>query len=92
MVETFNLCEGILWSVLGAILLWRSRKLDHPMHRLGGIGAITLFIFGVTDFIEVRTGAWWSPWWLLALKVLCVVILLWVGLSYRRARRLSSTS
>lgn len=92
MVEIFNLCEGLLWLVLGAVLLWRSRKLAQPILHLGKIASLILFIFGLSDFIEMKTGAWWSPWWLLVLKVLCVLGLLGVGLSYYKARRASSAT
>jgi len=32
-----------------------------------------LILFGVSDIIEVSTGAFWRPWWLLALKGTCLI-------------------
>lgn len=29
--------------------------------------------FGVSDIIELQTGAWWRPWWLLLLKAACLL-------------------
>jgi hypothetical protein len=40
-----------------------------------GIG-ITMLVFGASDLVEMRTGAWWSPWWLFAWKAACVLLLL----------------
>ena len=36
--------------------------------------AIILILFGISDFVEMATGAWWQPWWLLAWKGLCVAV------------------
>lgn len=44
---------------------------------------ITFVVFGISDLIEAKTGAWWRPWPLLALKACCVVALI---LIYRRYR------
>jgi hypothetical protein len=35
--------------------------------------AVSLLFFGVSDLIEVHTGAWWRPWWLFMLKALCLL-------------------
>ena len=40
------------------------------------IAAVTFCAFGVSDIVEVETGAWWRPWWLLVWKGLCIVVLL----------------
>ena len=36
--------------------------------------ASILILFGVSDFVEMVTGAWWQPWWLLVWKGLCLII------------------
>ncbi len=37
------------------------------------IAAVIFFLFGLSDIVEIQTGAWWHPWWLLIWKSLCVV-------------------
>jgi hypothetical protein len=48
------------------------------------ITAGTLVLFGVSDYVEAQTGAWWRPWWLLVWKGGCLVV--FVALLIRRAR------
>ena len=53
------------------------------------VGFVAFALFGLSDYIEAGTGAWWTPWWLLVLKVGCVLV--FVVLLYRhwqRTRRL----
>ena len=84
--RTFNLAEGILWISIGAGLLvsaWR-----RPRDRGLKLAACLLFAaFGLSDFVEIHTGGWYKPWWLLAWKGTNVVglMLLWILLR-RRAR------
>ena len=69
-----NLTEALLWAVMALVCLIRG--LTRPTSRtVFYIAAVTLFLFGLSDVVEVRTGAWWSPWWLLLWKALCVVTL-----------------
>ena len=81
----FNRAEGVLWIAIGvgfAVALWRG----------GGHGglkaaACLLFVaFGVSDFVEIRTGGWYRPWWLLAWKATCVCGLALVLLLRQRRR------
>lgn len=46
--------------------------------------AITLAVFGGSDLVEARTGAWWKPWWLFVWKAACVVVLLLAFIRYYR--------
>jgi hypothetical protein len=38
--------------------------------------------FGLSDLVEVTTGAWWRPWWLLAWKAACLLGLIAIGLHH----------
>jgi hypothetical protein len=49
------------------------------------MAAGTFVLFGASDLIEVRTGAWWRPWWLLAWKAACVFALIVLLVGYYRA-------
>ena len=35
---------------------------------------LILILFGISDFFEMATGAWWRPWWLLIWKGLCLIV------------------
>lgn len=83
----FNLCEAAVWGSAAAVMLSRSRWELEPLRSLGRNTAGVLAVFSLTDLIEIRTGAWWDPWWLFALKAACVAALLWAGIAYRRLRR-----
>ncbi|GMU80367.1 MAG: hypothetical protein AMXMBFR47_02380 [Planctomycetota bacterium] len=73
-----NRAEGVLWTSMGlGILLW-SRRRDARQRRLSAQAMIVLILFGVSDFVEATTGAWWRPWWLFAWKAACVLLLIWV--------------
>lgn len=50
------------------------------------IAFLTFFVFGLSDIIEVQTGAWWRPWWLLVWKSLCVFSMAALLINYLRSR------
>ena len=81
----FNLCEGSLWLVIAAIITWRllSRTRAAKMY---WVLPPTFVVFGVSDFIESRTGAFWDPWWLLVIKTACVLVFALVGIRHRQDR------
>jgi hypothetical protein len=49
--------------------------------------AATLIAFGVSDVIEIQTGAWWRPWWLLVWKGLCIAVLVSLFWQWRAKHR-----
>lgn len=87
--DSFNALEALFWMALAIFLIVRSRP-TIPQRRVLRISALLLVFFAVSDVVEIRTGAWWSPWWLLLWKTLCVLGLLgcaWhLGRSDRRPR------
>ena len=88
MERTGNLVEGILWVVIGVCFLV---SLARPRRRRAkALAAATFAAFGASDFVEMHTGAWWTPWWLLAWKAACVAAMLALLISYVRDRRRSS--
>ncbi|REJ66309.1 MAG: hypothetical protein DWQ31_14645 [Planctomycetota bacterium] len=52
--------------------------------RLGLIAAAVLVAFAGTDLVEIRSGAWYWPWWLLLDNGLCLVALLGCWVYYGR--------
>jgi len=83
----FNLFEAALWGTISAVLVFkwiRSKPGARPFHwNL----AVAFALFGVSDLIEVQTGAWWRPWWLFVLKAGCALVFLRAFLIYRRGLR-----
>jgi len=83
--RTVNLVEGILWIVIGACFLV---SLLRPAQRgTKPVAAATFIMFGISDFIEMDTGAWWRPWWLLVWKGICVAAMAGLLIDYLRRRR-----
>jgi hypothetical protein len=81
----FNAFEIVLWAALGLALAWRGRALPPAGRRLGRIAAVAFLAFAASDAVELRTGAWWRPWWLFAWKAACVAVLAGCLVAWRRA-------
>ena len=43
------------------------------LRRASWVAAVLLIAFGISDLIEIQTGAWWRPPELLIFKGLCLV-------------------
>lgn len=76
-VGVFNAVEAVWWMVLSVVVLSvvvlsAGRLRPEPFRGLHQPIAGCLFLFGLTDVAEIRTGAWWTPVWLAILNVLCV--------------------
>jgi hypothetical protein len=82
----FNLCEGLLWTGIGVgfvVVLVRKRRNTDLM-----IGTALLFLaFGLSDFVEIHTGGWYKPWWLLLWKASCLAGFAAVYALFRRRWR-----
>lgn len=79
--EWFNAFESFFWFGVGLISL-RS-GFHSKSHALVWLGFLFV-LFGVSDVIEIYTGAWWNPFWLLIAKA---VILTGIIVSFLRWRR-----
>lgn len=79
----FNQAEAGLWFVIALVLATRLRMVLPWRWLLPAAFAV----FGVSDLIEVQTGAWWEPWWLLVMKAACVLVFLLAWQAHRRQRR-----
>ncbi len=79
-----NYIECGLWCAIGvgfAFAWFRYRLPD------AAIAVVTFLLFGLSDYIEAHTGAWWKPWPLLMLKGGCIVVFLVLLVRYWRAKR-----
>lgn len=81
-----NLAEAALWFAIAIVFaLVATRK---PMvRRRSHLAAIAFFAFGLSDLLEISTGAWWRPWPLLALKSTCVAVLIGLLIDHYRRQR-----
>lgn len=89
-VDIFNLVEGVFWIGLGVWVLVTRRVVRQRRHIVLAIG---LVMFGISDFVEMASGAWWEPWWLLVWKGICVgvFILFFIHLYFERRRQWERT-
>ncbi|MTJ49845.1 hypothetical protein [Dolichospermum sp. UHCC 0259] len=69
-----NYIESGLWGLFAIGFLVYSYK-SHTLvaKRKNQIVAFIFLVFGISDIIEVQTGAWWKPWWLFLWKASCVI-------------------
>ena len=81
-----NRIEGVFWIVVAAAVLVGGIRSHGRMRTLAAAAAALFVLFGISDFVEATTGAWWKPWWLLVWKGLCVFSLLACLLAYERLR------
>ncbi len=71
-VAIFNALEAVWWFALAALAAtWGGRARGMTPHRQWALTTF-LALFGVSDAIEVFTGAWWNPPALLILKAICL--------------------
>ena len=74
--------EGFLWIAIGLCFLlsaaWRKRRGEKLL------AAVNFVACGFSDFVEIHTGAWWRPWWLLAWTVACVLVMFGQFVVYAR--------
>jgi len=72
----FNFFEALLWFCI-AVIFFVGSALKQQIF-VGSIKTsiflgIIFILFGISDLIEIQTGAWWKPWWLLLLNSFCVI-------------------
>jgi hypothetical protein len=65
--QVFNLCEGVLWIVMALILSLRIKR-QQEYRDLLMVSSGAFFVFGISDFIEMSTRVWYTPFWLLIMK------------------------
>ena len=77
IAESFNYIEILLWGIFGIAMILQSKKVDKAYKKILYVLAMTFFTFSLSDYIEIQTGAWWTPWWLFLLKAICVIIFIY---------------
>jgi hypothetical protein len=79
-----NLIEAGVWFLLSLALFVYTMRVEKRLRPVLFVLVVTLAVFGGSDVVEARTGAWWRPWWLFVWKALCVIILFFGFLTYYR--------
>jgi hypothetical protein len=72
--QWFNFFEGCLWMAFAAVIGLRSRRMA-SRRGLARLSAAAFFSFGISDFIEISTRAWYEPLALAVFKGLCLAVL-----------------
>ena len=85
--RTGNYLEAALWITVAGVFAVLAARRQGTVRRRCALATVTFFLFGLSDIVEVRTGAWWRPWWLLAWKATCVLAMLWLLWRHMRDRR-----
>lgn len=70
--RAFNQLEVVLWLLFAVVFALRSYT-DVIRRRHALVACIAFLLFAGSDAVEVHTGAWWRPWWLLVWKGSCVI-------------------
>ena len=86
-----NYLEGVFWIVVGLVLIVAGQRANRKYRILSIVASSVFVVFGVSDFVEAQTGAWWRPLWLLVWKAFCLIILAWCYWQYRRIRACLAT-
>ena len=85
--QIFNFAEGWLWTIIALVFAIQANRKTNKYQQLAFFGSLAFFAFGVSDFIEFTTGAWYRPWSLFVFKVLCVLGFLFLFRQYSIAKR-----
>ena len=90
MATIFNFYEAILWFIIGLALLataiFDKSKSLYKANLI--VSAFFFFAFGISDLIEMQTGAWWRPFGLLILKGTCIVGFLFCFVRYLKLKKI----
>jgi len=66
-----NSVEAAVWISIGFLLFLGLKKGAVNSSKKDVVALSILFVaFGASDVVEVYSGAWWRPWWLLIWKAL----------------------
>ncbi len=82
-----NLIEAGVWFVCALAVLVQAMRDTATLRKTLFTLAGSLALFGASDLVEARTGAWWRPWWLLVWKSACVIVLAAAFIRYFQIRK-----
>jgi hypothetical protein len=69
----------VLWTLMACFVLSRAISMrPRRVHLL--MAAVTFLVFAGSELVEMKTGAWWRPVWLMVWKGACIAILVSIGI------------
>ncbi|MCB1099535.1 MAG: hypothetical protein KDN22_28450 [Verrucomicrobiae bacterium] len=72
MEDLVNGIEIFVWITIAVVIAGRAAI---AARRDYWLPAFAFLAFGISNAVEMTTGAWWKPWWLLVWKVACLVVI-----------------
>lgn len=80
----FNFLEALFWISIGCVFAFRALFFKTTPTKLYLISAVNFLLFGCSDFVEIQTGTWYKPWWLLLWKSICILGFVFIYAWYRK--------
>ncbi|MBE9129107.1 MULTISPECIES: hypothetical protein [unclassified Coleofasciculus] len=77
-----NYIEAGIWGIISLGFAFRFIRCSRTEKFQAAVAVVTFLLFGISDLVEVQTGAWWHPWWLLVWKSLCVLSMISLLIAY----------
>ncbi len=89
----FNTVEAVLWFFMALYIFYQLLKEGRKgkYFKILAVAGTTFIAFGLSDLIELQTGAWWRPLGLLVLKAGCLCVFFLCYLAYRRIKKEASS-
>jgi hypothetical protein len=84
--QVFNVLESGVWAAMAVGCGVGSVRCPDRYRRTLLIAAAGFLVFGISDVLEIRTARTGIPWWLWAIKIVCVLTLVGCYLAYRSIR------
>lgn len=84
IADQLNFWEGMLWIAIATWFFVDAVRVTTKNRWFCVISGGLFLMFGLSDFVEMRTGNWWCPWWLLTWKVGCILGFLTMYIWYRK--------
>ncbi len=84
ILQIFNFIEMLFWLIVGGGFFVKGFGRNNRYKKLFCFLSVFFVAFGISDGVEVHTGAWYRPWWLLLWKALCIAIFVISWMYYLR--------
>lgn len=84
----YNAIEVVLWGTIGLWLVMLNSLRGGYYRNCGLLIGFFFLSFAITDGLEIETGAWWSPWWLLIWKILNITGFLIGYIQYKKIKNI----
>ena len=86
-LAVFNIAEAFFWMAIALAIAVRARRAHPDLRRIGFIVAAAFVAFAGTDLIEIKTGAWYRPLWLLVYNAVCIAFIVGCYAKYLLLRK-----